>query len=140
MCTGIIALVFGLIAASIFVTSILCVAISTSTNTGIAPKNAKFYFHIIDEEIIFYIPNSFTPTGLNPIFKPIISIAKINSYELTIFNRWGQPIFNTNDLNQGWNGKSGIEDCSNGLYIYQFKINEGSDKELIKRGLINLIR
>ena len=120
----------------------ICFKIKCVENTNIYGNQSISYSNQICSyfEPRTFVPNSFTPTGLNPIFKPIISIAKINSYELTIFNRWGQPIFNTNDLNQGWNGKSGIEDCSNGLYIYQFKINEGSDKELIKRGLINLIR
>ena len=87
-----------------------------------------------------YIPNSFTPNGLNPIFKPIISIAKIESIELIIFNRWGQTIFSSTENNLGWNGKNGSEEAPNGLYIYQLKINQGSDKEILKRGLINLIR
>ena len=87
-----------------------------------------------------YIPNSFTPNGMNPIFKPIVSIAKIESFELVIFNRWGQTIFNSTENNLGWNGKIGDQDAPNGLYTYQLKINQGSDKEIIKRGLINLIR
>jgi gliding motility-associated-like protein len=87
-----------------------------------------------------FIPNAFTPNGANPTFKPIISISKIESYEINIFNRWGQPVFHSKNINEGWNGKYGNEDSPNGLYIYQFKINEGSDKEIIKRGLINLIR
>jgi len=120
----------------------ICFKIKCVENTNTYGNQSISYSNKICSyfEPRIFIPNSFTPTGLNPIFKPIISIAKINSYELTIFNRWGQPVFNTNDLNQGWNGKSGIEDCSNGLYIYQLKVNEGSDNELIKRGLINLIR
>jgi gliding motility-associated-like protein len=77
---------------------------------------------------------------MNPIFKPIVSIAKIESFELVIFNRWGQTIFNSTENNLGWNGKIGDEDAPNGLYTYQLKINQGSDKEIIKRGLINLIR
>lgn len=87
-----------------------------------------------------FIPNSFTPNGMNPIFRPIISFAKIETYELTILNRWGQTIFYTTNNDNGWDGKNGFEDSPNGLYIYQIKINQGSDKEIIKRGLINLIR
>ena len=52
-CANIIALVFGLIAASIFVTSILCVAISTSTNTGTAP-NCKIGLTEVKEKVKFY--------------------------------------------------------------------------------------
>ncbi len=87
-----------------------------------------------------FIPNSFTPTGKNPMFLPIINFAKINSYELTIYNRWGNPVFKSTDINEGWNGNYGVEECPNGLYMYNLKINDSSDKEIIKRGLINLIR
>ena len=87
-----------------------------------------------------YIPNSFTPNGKNPIFLPIINFSQIDTYEFMILNRWGQPVFRTSDTNEGWNGINGTEECPNGLYIYQLKINDSSDKEIIKRGLINLIR
>lgn len=87
-----------------------------------------------------FIPNSFTPNGNNPIFLPIINFTNLSTFELTIFNRWGQPVFRTTDLNDGWNGINGTEECPNGLYVYQLKINDSSDKEIIKRGLINLIR
>jgi gliding motility-associated-like protein len=87
-----------------------------------------------------FIPNSFTPNGKNPIFLPIINFSQIDTYDFTIFNRWGQPVFRTSDTNEGWNGINGTEECPNGLYVYQLKINDSSDKEIIKRGLINLIR
>lgn len=87
-----------------------------------------------------YIPTAFTPNGINPVFIPVVSIAKIDNYEFTIFNRWGQPVFNSKIANEGWNGRYGNEDSPNGLYVYQIKINAGSDKEIIKRGFVNLIR
>jgi gliding motility-associated-like protein len=87
-----------------------------------------------------YIPNAFTPDGQNPIFKPVVSVFEITSYDLTILNRWGQPVFQTYDENIGWNGNFGNENAPNGLYVYLLKVNTGSDKEIIKRGLVNLIR
>lgn len=60
----------------------------------------------VKPEFAFYIPNCFTPEradGINDIFTGMgIGIAK---YEMWIFNRWGDKIFYTNDINVGWDGK-----------------------------------
>ncbi|MGC6495386.1 MAG: glycine-rich protein [Flavobacteriales bacterium] len=52
-----------------------------------------------------FIPSAFSPNddNKNDIFKPIISGAK--QYSLTIISRWGEIIFQTSDINKGWNGK-----------------------------------
>ncbi len=54
----------------------------------------------------FYAPNSFTPNdnGLNDTFLPMGTGWDPTSYTLLIFDRWGVQIFNTNDVNQGWDG------------------------------------
>jgi gliding motility-associated-like protein len=120
----------------------ICFKVSCLENNNIYNVQSKSY----SNPICFYfeprifIPTAFTPNGDNPIFKPIISISKIYTYELTIFNRWGQPVFNSTNAEEGWNGIYGNNDAPNGLYVYQLKVNAGSDKEIIKRGLINLIR
>jgi gliding motility-associated-like protein len=52
-----------------------------------------------------YVPTAFTPNndGLNDILKPnFIGIKTL--YYFTIYNRWGQKVFSTNDVNKGWNG------------------------------------
>lgn len=53
----------------------------------------------------FYIPNAFTPNsdGKNDVFKPMI-FGNLKKYKFSIFNRWGQLIFQTSDLRKGWDG------------------------------------
>ena len=61
---------------------------------------------IRDIEVV-YIPNSFSPDGdgLNEVFKPVISSSiESDSYLFQIFDRWGQVVFSTRDVNEGWNG------------------------------------
>lgn len=63
-------------------------------------------FQQCEQEI--YIPTSFTPNGdgLNDQFIPIFTYPeKIESYTLSIFNRWGSLLFYTKDLENGWDGK-----------------------------------
>jgi gliding motility-associated-like protein len=57
-----------------------------------------------------YVPNSFTPNGdeFNNVFLPVISTGReISDYELLIFNRWGEVIFESHDINIGWDGTYG---------------------------------
>ena len=54
-------------------------------------------------------PNSFTPDadGSNDFFRPVTS--NIKSFHMTVFNRWGQMLFETDNVNIGWNGYIGEE-------------------------------
>ena len=60
----------------------------------------------INESGLVYIPNSFTPNGdgLNDIFKPICTYIQPVDFNMYIFNRWGNEVFRTSDINAGWDG------------------------------------
>lgn len=66
-----------------------------------------------------YIPNVFTPNGdkLNDAFYTF-SECQPSSYELIIFNRWGQEIFKTTEITEPWNGTYKGAGCSDGVYAY----------------------
>jgi gliding motility-associated-like protein len=89
----------------------------------------------------FFMPTGFTPNGdgLNDILKPTVD-GKLVNFRLSIFNRWGQKIFESIDINKGWDGKfSGTQTDSN-VFVwvcsYQF---EGQPSES-KKGTFVLIR
>ena len=73
------------------------------------------HIDIKDCEIIFEIPNIFTPNsdGINDLFRPIISKGII-SMNIEIYNRWGNKVFETNDLLIGWNGNN----LTDGTYFW----------------------
>jgi gliding motility-associated-like protein len=83
-----------------------------------------------------YFPNAFTPNrdGINDIYKPVGSY--IDDYELSIYDRWGQIIFTTRDLLQGWDGgQSPI-----GIYTYDAVYKDIHGNLYIKTGSITLYR
>lgn len=94
----------------------------------------------VNEPIVIYIPNSFTPNNdnLNDIFKPIIPYYK--NATMQIFDRWGTLIFKTNDIQNGWDGTNKNSQNKNDVYIYNIDIEylDGSVKNLI--GNVSLIR
>jgi gliding motility-associated-like protein len=75
-------------------------------------------------------PNTFSPNddGLNDTFYPLGAINTISNYSMTIYNRWGEVIFETQDPEQKWNGKSKTGKVYNtGLYFV--KVNYKNDKK-----------
>lgn len=68
-------------------------------------------------EDYFYLPNAFTPTrdGLNETFQPVMNNGVF--YEMQIFNRWGDLLYSTRDINQGWDGTYNGQASPSGVYI-----------------------
>lgn len=78
----------------------------------------------IQPEFSVYIPNVFTPDGdgLNDTFRVSgIGVSEKN-FKMNIINRWGQLIFSTNDISQGWDGTYHGSICKDGEYIYYIEL------------------
>jgi gliding motility-associated-like protein len=90
-----------------------------------------------------YIPNCFTPDGdeFNNTFKPLISDAfDDQNYILSIFNRWGELIFQSKDKNRGWDGTYNGLLQSNGVYTYSVELKlKLTDLTKIYHGHVTLL-
>ena len=95
---------------------------------------------------IYYIPNTFTPDGdkYNQVFKPVFTSGfSIDGYEMLIYNRWGELLFESHNPYAGWDGSYGLEGLDSPSGTYSYKINiKLQDKEevLIIMGHVNLLR
>ncbi|MBL7944444.1 MAG: gliding motility-associated C-terminal domain-containing protein [Flavobacteriales bacterium] len=67
-----------------------------------------------------HVPNSFTPNndGLNDVFLPVID-GPLDSYQLEIFDRWGERIHSTNDREEGWDGAYSGVASQDGVYVWK---------------------
>lgn len=87
-----------------------------------------------------YIPNAFTPNqnGLNEEFKVLYK--NLKGAILTIYNRWGQLIFTSNDVNKGWDGTFDGNPCQQDVYYYvvDYKTTDNEAKQL--KGNFTLLR
>jgi len=95
---------------------------------------------------LYYIPNTFTPDGdqNNQVFLPIFySGYDPSNFEMQIYNRWGEVLFETRNVLFGWDGSVGEEglDAQEGVYTYRilFK-NPDLDERVVVTGTVNLIR
>lgn len=86
------------------------------------------------------MPNSFTPNGdgLNDVFR-IPPGVNLKLKEFSIYDRWGNKIFTTTDINKGWNGKLNGMDISTGVFIYIVRGSNDKDTVFLK-GTVTLIR
>lgn len=66
------------------------------------------------------VPNAFTPNGdnLNETFKPIFKGCELSNFTMSIYNRWGELIFTTNNKDEGWDGTSNGILMQAGTYVY----------------------
>ncbi len=96
------------------------------------------------DELLLFAPNTFIPDGdgLNDIWYPVISSGiDEKTYELIIINRWGEIVFQTKELTQGWDGTYKGNKCQDGTYSYNIRFRSIFDKQNQNiMGHINLIR
>ncbi len=96
------------------------------------------------EEVIYYVPNSFTPNGdeNNQRFQPVIhSGIDVNNYELYIYNRWGQLIFESHDVDHGWDGTYNGKIVSDNSFIWFIRFKSiYTDKKIEDTGSVTIIR
>jgi gliding motility-associated-like protein len=92
------------------------------------------------EDII--IPNAFSPNGdaRNETWRilniPALQLAGITLQSVGIYNRWGNEVFKSNDINFEWNGKGWASDTY--YYFIRYRTNEGVSK--VQKGSVNVVR
>src|SRR4030095_68081 len=88
-----------------------------------------------------YIPSAFTPNGdgLNDIFKAI-SYCNFSGFDLQIFNRWGEKVFESHNSNTGWDGTYLGSRMLPGVYVYFISYSTASHTAKTAKGTVALIR
>jgi gliding motility-associated-like protein len=95
----------------------------------------------IEDPYYFFIPNSFTPNGdgLNDVFTA--KGENIKTFEMYIYNRWGEIVYSTTNFTEAWDGKTVKEnEAIQGVYVYLMKVSNTRNKEYVYRGSVSLIR
>ncbi|HSH66089.1 MAG TPA: PKD domain-containing protein, partial [Bacteroidia bacterium] len=116
----------------------VCLKVSNATNC---------VDHYCTEVIIhpgwsFYIPNAFTPGdySVNPTFNG--KGENISDFHLLIFNRWGNLLFESNSLSDGWDGRinRGSEMAQQDVYVYKVSFRDVFNKKHEYIGSVTLLK
>ena len=99
---------------------------------------------MIPEDVIYYIPNTFTPNGdeNNNTFHPIFfSGFDPQNYSFLIYNRWGDIVFESLNTEVGWDGTYLNKLLANGVYTWKLGFKEKkTENEHRLTGHVNLLR
>lgn len=116
--------------------------ITLITSTQFNCIDTAYQTIIIEPDFVFYIPNAFTPDGdgINETFSG--QGIFIKDYEMTIFDRWGNLIFFSDDISKPWDGKinGGSEIAQVDVYVYVVKITGFNRSKHVYRGIVTLVR
>ncbi len=88
-----------------------------------------------------YIPSAFTPNNdnLNETFGVIDNVL-VQYFSMQIFSKWGQLIFNSNDITKKWDGTFKGKKMPNGYYLWMLNYVNQKSKKIYQQGTIMLIR
>ena len=114
------------------------------SNGCASPQQQTVITVVVCPELLFYIPNSFTPDDNehNQTWLPIFTTGiDYYDYRLTIYNRWGECVFESLNATEGWDGTYNNRKCQDGIYVYDvnFGVTETSYQYTV-RGHFTLIR
>ena len=92
-------------------------------------------------ESLLDVPNAFIPgsDGPNNILK-LIRRGEATLKSFTIYNRWGNRVFETSDINEGWDGRYSGTPQPMGVYIYVIEAAYNTGKKFYRQGNVTLIR
>jgi gliding motility-associated-like protein len=95
-------------------------------------------------ELILYVPNTFTPDGdqFNNTFFPVLTAGyNVESYDFMIFNRWGELIFESQTVGEGWDGTYRNNKCQDDVYTWKLSLRRSfnDDREEFV-GHVSLLR
>lgn len=87
------------------------------------------------------IPNSFTPNGDGLNDELLVYLSGVESFQITIFDRWGEKVFESTDIYKGWDGnlRNG-KNAPSGAYVYRIQGRLISGTDLNEFGNVILLR
>lgn len=113
--------------------------LNISYNNGVCTASDMVTVYT-ENDLNLYVPNAFSPddNGKNDIL--YVFGKSINSIEFRVFNRWGEKVFESNNLWIGWDGTYRGMKMPPGVYTYYVTVNYLTGKTVQKSGSITLIR
>ncbi|TAG61104.1 MAG: gliding motility-associated C-terminal domain-containing protein, partial [Runella slithyformis] len=110
---------------------------ATATNGQTSISNTVLLVRVVS----LFIPNGFSPNNdqINDVFE--LKGQFIEKGAVTIFDRWGNVLYHTNDWQKGWDGKDAKgQNVAGGFYAYRVVYTDGKKNDYTKTGTVYLVR
>ena len=110
--------------------------------SDVACKDTASQNVLVVPDIIAFIPNAFTPDNKGPKANSVFRVTSDHAqeYHIDIFNKWGQKVYASHNIEEVWDGTYLGQYCQNGVYVYAIVLINKAGKEYNYHGTVNLIR
>ncbi len=88
---------------------------------------------------IIWIPNAIVLGGYNDVFKPTVSFALVEEFYMVVFSSWGDLIFETYNIEEGWDGRMNGKVVEEGVYNYYITVKDGRGRAIDQFGHITVL-
>ncbi|MES2779873.1 MAG: PKD domain-containing protein, partial [Bacteroidota bacterium] len=105
-------------------------------------KNSDTVFITVEVNTFLLLPTAFSPNGdgVNDIFRiaRYLNIDKLKDF--SVYNRWGEMVFYTTNINDGWDGVYKSVEQELGVYVWQVVAQTKDFEEVVRKGNVTLLR
>jgi gliding motility-associated-like protein len=112
-------------------------SLSVSNSCGVSESSIQ----VVTGQCKLWMPNAFSPNfdGINDVFR-VKYVYPVNEFRMQIFSRWGQLIFNSKNMSDGWNGTLNGEPMPQGTYVWMINLTDNNNVKQSYSGTVILIR
>ncbi len=96
----------------------------------------------VTQDPVMWIPSAIILNGLaeNQVFKPVAGFIDFDSFRMEIINKWGEKIFSSDDIEQGWDGTYKGNEVREDFYQYIITYRDGSGKPYVERDILYVLK
>lgn len=103
-------------------------------------KDTIRYDFFVKDFMTIYVPNTFTPNGDGNNDTFFAKGTLVKDFKMYVYDRWGELLFKSNDINEGWDGTYKGAKAKEDVYVYKIFATDFYEREQTFVGHINLIR
>jgi len=94
----------------------------------------------VTQEPLVWIPSAMVYGGFNDEFKPVLGFVDFETYRMEIYNKWGELLFRTSDIEMGWDGTYQGNAVPEDYYRYIISFKDGGGKPFLEEGRLYMVR
>ncbi|MFT4771428.1 MAG: gliding motility-associated-like protein [Cryomorphaceae bacterium] len=94
----------------------------------------------VTQEPLIWIPSAMVYEGFNDQFKPVLGFIDFDTYRMEIYNKWGELLYKTSDIELGWDGTFEGNVVPEDYYRYIIGFNDGGGKPFVEEGTLYMVR